>query len=263
MAEASTSIHPTAAIDASARLGVGVQVGAFTWIGADVVIGDGTHIGPQCSIHGPTRIGRDNRIFGHVALGGEPQDKKFRGERSELSIGDRNTIREFVTINRGTGDGGGITRIGDDNWILAYAHIAHDCRVGNHIVFSNNATLAGHVEVGDHVILSGFSGIHQFCRIGAHAFIGMGALISGDVPPFVMVAADAYGRPRGVNGEGLKRRGFDSDRIAVIKRAYRALYISGATLDDAKLKLAELARDSGDVRELLEFIERSERPLLR
>ena len=263
MAEASTSIHPTAAIDANAQLGTGVQVGAYTSIGAGVVVGDGTHIGSHCSIDGSTRIGRDNRILGHAAIGGEPQDKKFQGERSELVIGDRNTIREFVTINRGTGEGGGITRIGDDNWILAYAHIAHDCRVGNHIVFSNNATLAGHVEVGDHVILSGFAGIHQFCRIGAHAFIGMGALINGDVPPFVMVAADEYGRPRGVNSEGLKRRGFDSERIAAIKRAYRALYVSGATLGDAKLKLAELARDSADVRELLDFIERGERPLLR
>ncbi len=263
MTGAPTSIHPTAAIDTSAQLGTGVRVGAFTLIGADVVIGDGTHIGPHCSIHGPTRIGSDNRIVGHAALGGEPQDKKFRGERSELVIGDRNTIREFVTINRGTGDGGGITRIGDDNWILAYAHIAHDCRVGNTTIFSNNATLAGHVEVGDHVILSGFTGIHQYCRIGAHAFIGMGALINGDVPPFVMVAADEYGRPRGVNSEGLKRRGFDSDRIAAIKRAYRALYVSGATLGDAKVKLAALARDSDDVRQLLEFIERSERPLVR
>ncbi len=263
MAGAAIAIHPSAAVDAAAQLGAGVQVGAFTLIGPDVVIGDGTQIGPHCSIHGPTRIGRENRILGHAALGGEPQDKKFRGERSELVIGDRNTIREFVTINRGTADGGGTTRIGDDNWILAYAHIAHDCLVGNHTIFSNHATLAGHVEVGDHVILSGFAGIHQFCRIGAHAFIGMGALVNGDVPPFVMVAADEYGRPRGVNSEGLKRRGFDSTRIAAIKRAYRALYVSGVPLGEAKLKLAELAQGSEDVRELLEFIDRGERPLLR
>jgi UDP-N-acetylglucosamine acyltransferase len=156
-----------------------------------------------------------------------------------------------------------VTRIGDDNWILAYAHIAHDCQVGNHVVFSNNATLAGHVEVGDHVILSGFAGIHQFCRIGAHAFIGMGALVNGDVPPYVMVATEGYGRPRGINSEGLKRRGFDATRIAAIKRAYRALYMSGANLAEAKLQLAEIARDSDDVRALLEFVERGERPLLR
>lgn len=263
MAGAPPSIHPTAVIDANAQLGTGVQVGAFTSIGADVVIGDGTCVGSHCSINGPTRIGRNNRILGHAALGGEPQDKKFGGERSELSIGDRNTIREFVTINRGTGAGGGITRIGDDNWILAYVHIAHDCTVGSHTVFSNNATLAGHVDIGNHVILSGFVGVHQFCRIGAHAFIGMGVLVNGDVPPFVMIAADQHGRARGVNSEGLKRRGFDSARIAAIKRAYRALYLSGGSLGDAKLKLAELAGDSDDVRELVEFVERGERPLLR
>ncbi|MDQ3056384.1 MAG: acyl-ACP--UDP-N-acetylglucosamine O-acyltransferase [Pseudomonadota bacterium] len=263
MTPARSAIHPSAVVDPAAQLGAGVEVGAFCLVGPDVVIGDGTQIGPHCSLHGPMQIGRDNRILGHAALGGEPQDKKYRGERSELVIGDRNTIREFVTINRGTGAGDGMTRIGDDNWILAYAHIAHDCRVGSHTVFSNNATLAGHVEVGDHVILSGFAGIHQFCRIGAHAFIGMGALVNGDVPPFVMVAAGEYGRPRGVNSEGLKRRGFDSDRIAAIKRAYRALYVSGATLDDAKVKLAALAQDSDDVRQLLAFIEGSERPLAR
>ena len=202
-------------------------------------------------------------IHGHAAIGGDAQDKKFHGERAELVIGDRNSIREFTTINRGTGEGGGVTRIGDDNWILAYAHIAHDCQVGSHTVFSNNATLAGHVEIGDHVILSGFAGIHQFCRIGAHAFIGMGALVNGDVPPYVMVATEGYGRPRGINAEGLKRRGFDGDRIAAIKRAYRTLYMSGASLAEARLQLAEQARDSADVRTLLDFIEHGERPLLR
>jgi UDP-N-acetylglucosamine acyltransferase len=256
-------VHPTAVVDPSATLAAGVRIGAYSVIGAQVEIGEGTVIGAHCTIDGPTRIGRDNHIHGHAAIGGEPQDKKYRGERTELVIGDRNSIREFTTINRGTGEGGGVTRIGNDNWILAYAHIAHDCRVGNHVVFSNNATLAGHVEVGDHVILSGFAGIHQFCRIGAHAFIGMGALVNGDVPPFVMVATEGYGRPRGINSEGLKRRGFDSTRIAAIKRAYRALYVSGANLAEAKLQLAEIARDSDDVRALLEFVERGERPLLR
>ena len=153
--------------------------------------------------------------------------------------------------------------IGDDNWLLAYTHVAHDCSVGSHCIFSNNATLAGHVQVGDHVILGGFAAIHQFCRLGAHAFIGMGAFVNGDVPPFVMVAQEGYGRPRGVNSEGLRRRGFDSGRISAIKRAYRALYVSGDPLDEARGKLAELARDSDDVRALLEFVDSAERPLLR
>ncbi|MGH8084999.1 MAG: acyl-ACP--UDP-N-acetylglucosamine O-acyltransferase [Lysobacter sp.] len=256
-------IHPSAVIEAGARLGDGVRVGAFSYIGADVEIGDNTGIGPHCSVHGPTRIGRDNRIAGHAAIGGEPQDKKYAGERVELLIGDRNTIREFVTINRGTGGGGGATRIGNDNWLLAYTHVAHDCIVGDHCVFSNNATLAGHVEIGDHVILSGFVGIHQFCRVGAHAFIGMGAFVNGDVPPFVMVAQDGYGRPRGINSEGLKRRGFDAERIGAIKRAYRALYVAGSSLDEAHARLGEMAGGSDDVRALLDFIEAGERPLLR
>ncbi len=260
---AAPGIHPSAVVDPSARIGTGVAIDAFAVIGAGVEIGDGTTVGAHCSIHGPTRIGRDNRIHGHAAIGGDPQDKKFGGERTELAIGDRNVIREFATISRGTGNGGGITRIGDDNWLLAYVHVAHDCQVGSHCVFSNNATLAGHVEIGDHVILSGFVGVHQFCRIGAHAFIGMGAFVNGDVPPYVLVAQEGYGRPRGINAEGLKRRGFDGERIAAIKRAYRALYLSGAKLDEARAQLADLARDSDDVRALLEFIERGERPLLR
>jgi UDP-N-acetylglucosamine acyltransferase len=260
---AAPGIHPSAVVDPSARIGANVAIGAFAVIGAGVEIGDGTTVGAHCSIHGPTRIGRDNRIHGHAAIGGDPQDKKFGGERTELAIGDRNVIREFATISRGTGNGGGITRIGDDNWLLAYVHVAHDCQIGSHCVFSNNATLAGHVEIGDHVILSGFVGVHQFCRIGAHAFIGMGAFVNGDVPPYVLVAQEGYGRPRGINAEGLKRRGFDGERIAAIKRAYRALYLSGAKLDEARAQLADLARDSDDVRALLEFIERGERPLLR
>ena len=185
---AAAQVHPSAVVDPAARLGEGVSIGAFTLVGAGVEIGDNTTVGPHCSILGPTRIGRDNRIHGHAALGGEPQDKKFEGERVDLVVGDGNVIREFTTINRGTGGGGGTTRIGNDNWLLAYAHVAHDCIVGDHCIFSNNATLAGHVVVGDHVILSGFAGIHQFCRIGDHAFIGMGALVNGDVPPFLMVA---------------------------------------------------------------------------
>ncbi len=256
-------IHPSAIVEAGARLADGVRVGAFSYIGAEVQIGVNTEVGPHCTVHGPTRIGQDNRFIGHAAIGGEPQDKKFDGERVELVIGDRNTVREFVTINRGTVGGGGTTRIGDDNWLLAYTHIAHDCVIGNDCVLSNNATLAGHVVIGDHVILSGFAGVHQFCRIGAHAFIGMGAFVNGDVPPFVMVAQEGYSRPRGINNEGLKRRGFDADRIAVIKRAYRALYVAGNSLEEAHARLTEMADSNEDVRHLLDFIDGGDRPLLR
>ena len=256
-------VHPSAVVEAGARLGDDVVVGPFCHIGDDVEVGDGTTFGAHCSVTGPTRIGRRNRFVGHCAVGGEPQDKKFAGERVELVIGDDNTFREFVTLNRGTGSGGGVTRLGDRNWLLAYVHVAHDCVVGNDCVFSNNATLAGHVTVGDHVILSGFAGVHQFCRIGAHAFVGMGAFVNGDVPPFVMVAQEDYGRPRGINAEGLKRRGFDATRIAAIKRAYRALYVAGGSLEDARSKLAEIAGDSEDVRLLLDFVDSGERPLLR
>ena len=257
-------IHPTAVVDPSARLGEGVSIGAFTLVGPEVEIGDGTFVGPHCSVQGPTRIGRENRIVGHAAIGGDPQDKKYRGERVALEIGDRNLIREFVTLNRGTGEGGAITRLGSDNWLLAYTHVAHDCTVGNHCVFSNNASLAGHVAVGDHVILSGFAGVHQFCRIGAHAFIGMGAFVNGDVPPFLLVAQDKYARPRGINAEGLKRRGFDGTRIAAIRRAYRALYMGDAKLDEARAELEEIAAaGSPDVQAMLEFIGSGERPLLR
>ena len=258
-----SAIHPTTVIDPRARIGAGVQVGAYAVIGAEVEVGDNTRIGPHCLIEGPTRIGRDNVFHGHAAIGGDPQDKKYRGERVALEIGDGNSIREFVTINRGTGEGGGITRLGNRNWILAYSHIAHDCIVGDDCVFSNNATLAGHVTVGSHVILSGFSGVHQFCRVGDHAFIGMGAFVNGDVPPFLMIAQEKYARPRGINAEGLKRRGFDATRLAAIKRAYRALYMGEAKLDEAKLELAEIAAGSGDVRAFLDFIDAGERPLLR
>ncbi|KAF1686796.1 acyl-ACP--UDP-N-acetylglucosamine O-acyltransferase [Pseudoxanthomonas taiwanensis] len=263
MNDSSTRIHPTAVVDPGARLGQGVTVGAFTYIGPEVEIGDGCQIGPHCSFTGPTRIGRDNRFVGHAAIGGDPQDKKFGGERTELVIGDRNLFREFVTLNRGTGNGGGVTRIGNDNWMLAYTHVAHDCIVGNNCVFSNNTTLAGHVVVDDWVIMSGFSGAHQFCRIGAHAFIGMGALVNGDVPPYTMVGGNSLGRPRGINTEGLKRRGFSPERIAAIKRAYRTLYVAGLPLAEAREKLAEQAQSSEDVRLLVEFLGGGERPLLR
>jgi len=255
-------IHATAIVDPSARIGQNVEIGAYSVIGADVEIGAGTTVAAHVVIAGPTSIGRANRIHPFASIGGDPQDKKFRGERSELVIGDRNTIREFVTINRGTADGGGATRIGNDNWIMAYAHIAHDCHIGSHTIFSNNATLAGHVEIGDYVILSGFSGVHQFVRIGAHAFIGMGCLVNGDVPPFVVMAND-YGRPRGINTEGLKRRGFSPERIATIRRAYKTLYMSGLQLADARAQLAQADAGSEDIAAMLRFLEGSQRPLMR
>ncbi|WP_266183014.1 acyl-ACP--UDP-N-acetylglucosamine O-acyltransferase [Dyella humicola] len=256
-------IHPTAQIDPSAVIGDNVSIGAYSVIGADVQIGDGTVVGPHAVIEGPTRIGRDNRISQFASLGGAPQDKKFAGEHTELIIGDRNLIREFVTINRGTGDGGGATRLGNDNWVLAYVHIAHDCHIGNNTVFSNYSALAGHVEIGDWVVMAGFSGAHQFCKIGAHAFIGMGCLVGSDVPPFVTMANDQRGRPRGINSEGLKRRGFDAPRISAIKRAYRTLYMAGLSLADAREQLTEQASGSEDVRAMLEFLDRSERALAR
>ncbi len=255
-------IHPAAQIDPSAQIDANVSVGAFTLIGPEVEIGEGTTIGPHCVITGPTRIGRDNRIYSHAVLGCDPQDKKFHDERAELVIGDRNTIREFTTFSRGTADGGGVTRIGDDNWIMAYVHIAHDCQVGNHTIFANNATLAGHAVIEDWVILGGFAGVHQFCVVGAHAFIGMGSLVNADVPPYVLVA-DEYAKPRGINAEGLKRRGFDATQIAAIKRAYRTVYMSGKPLAEIKQELSESANTSGEVRLMLDFIERSTRGLLR
>ncbi|WP_329742795.1 acyl-ACP--UDP-N-acetylglucosamine O-acyltransferase [Dyella sp. A6] len=256
-------IHPTAQIDAGASIGPNVSIGAFSVIGADVEIGEGTVIGAHVVIEGPTRIGRDNRISQFASIGNTPQDKKWGGERTELVIGDRNLIREFVTINRGTGEGGGITSIGNDNWLLAYVHIAHDCHVGNHTVFSNYSALAGHVEIGDWVIVSGYAGVHQFCKVGAHAFIGMGCLVGADVPPFVMMANESRGRPRGINSEGLKRRGFDTSRISAIKRAYRTLYMAGLSLPEAREQLGTLAAESDDVRAMLEFLDRSERSLAR
>jgi UDP-N-acetylglucosamine acyltransferase len=255
-------IHPTALIDPAARIQPGVRIGAYSIIGADVEIGEGTEIGSHCVINGPCRIGTGNKIYSHAALGGDPQDKKFHGEHGELIIGNNNTIREFTTFNRGTADGGGVTRIGNDNWIMAYVHIAHDCLVGNNTIFANNASLAGHAEVADWVILGGFAGIHQFCKIGAHAFIGMGSLINADVPPFVMTSS-SYAEARTINAEGLKRRGFSTDRIRQIKAAYRSVYMSGKSLDDAKNDLRQMADSSEDVQLMLAFIDASSRGILR
>jgi len=255
-------IHPGAYVDPAARIAPGVHIGAFCVIGADVEIGEGTTIGPHVVIDGPTRIGRDNRIHAFAALGGEPQDKKFNGERSRLEIGDRNSIREFVTFNRGTADDQSVTRIGNDNWIMAYVHVAHDCMVGNHTVFANAASLAGHCVVDDWAILGGFTLVHQFCQIGAHAFTAMGSVVNRDVPPFVMVAG-AYAKPHGINSEGLRRRGYDNARILAIKRAYRTLYKSALPLAQARAELAVQAEQAPDVRTMLDFIDRSQRSLVR
>ena len=256
------SVHPSAIVHAGAQLGEGVEVGPFCVIGDEVEIGAGTRLDSHVVIHGPTRIGRDNRIHSFAAIGGEPQDKKFRGERCELVIGDRNLIREFVTINRGTADDAGITSIGDDNWIMAYVHIAHDCRIGNSNTFANAASMAGHVHIGNQVILGGFSLIHQFCKVGDHAFTAMGASVNRDVPPYVMVAGE-YAQPRGINAEGLKRRGFSAERIAAIKRGYRTLYMAGLPLAEARAKIATEAEVSEDLKLLLDFIDGSTRSLIR
>jgi UDP-N-acetylglucosamine acyltransferase len=255
-------IHPTAVIDPAARLGSNVSIGAYSVIGAGVEIGDDTWIGPHVVIEGPTRIGRENRIWQFASVGAAPQDKKFHGEQSVLEIGDRNVIREFVTFNRGTDDGGGVTRIGNDNWLMAYVHLAHDCIVGNNTIFANAASLAGHVTVDDWVILGGFTLVHQFCQIGAHAFTSMGSIINRDVPPYVTVAG-SFAEPKGINSEGLKRRGFDSDRILSIRRAYKTLYKSGLPLAEAREELARVSSDAPDVKLMLDFIDRSQRSLVR
>ena len=255
-------IHPTAQIDPKARLGANVSVGAFSIVGPDVEIGDSTWIGPHVVIEGPTTIGRDNRIWQFASLGAAPQDKKFHGETSRLEIGDRNVIREFVTFNRGTEDGGGVTRIGNDNWLMAYVHLAHDCIVGDHTIFANAASLAGHVVVDDWVILGGFTLVHQFCQIGAHAFTSMGSIINRDVPPYVTVAG-SFAEPKGINSEGLRRRGYGSERIMAIKRAYKTLYKSGFTLAEARDELAKASNGAPDVKLMLDFIDRSQRSLVR
>lgn len=259
---AGTQIHPSAQVDPGAQLGMDVSIGPFCVIGPDVEIGDGTTVASHVVIHGPTKIGRENRIYSFSAIGGDPQDKKFHAERTELVIGDRNTIREFVTFNRGTVDDDGVTRIGNDNWLMAYVHIAHDCVVGNNTVFANASSLAGHVVVEDYVILGGFTLVHQFCKVGAHAFTSMGSVINRDVPPFVTVAG-VYAEPHGINSEGLKRRGFAPERIQSIKRAYRTIYKAGLPLAEARQQLAIAAQSAPDVKTMLDFIDRSERSLVR
>ena len=255
-------IHPTALIDPAAELAEDVRVGPYSVIEANVTIGAGTDIGPHVVIKGTTRIGSQNRIFQFASIGEEPQDKKYAGELTSLEIGDRNTIREFVTINRGTAQDDGVTRLGDDNWIMAYVHIAHDCRIGNETIFANNASLAGHVSVGDYAILGGFTLVHQFCSIGAYSLTAFGSGISKDVPPFVTVGGTPA-RAHGLNMEGLRRRGFPEESRKALRRAYRTLYRESLSLQDALAALRKQAASCAEVAALVEFLEQQSRGIVR
>lgn len=255
-------IHPTAIIDPAARLDDGVEVGAYSIIGPHVEIGAGTRVGPHVVIEGHTRIGRDNEIFQFCSIGAQPQDKKYDREDTRLEIGDRNTIREFCSFNVGTSQDAGVTRMGNDNWIMAYVHVAHDCQVGSNTIFANNATLAGHVHVGDWAILGGFTGVHQFVRVGAHSFCGVGTVLLQDLPPYVTVSGNPAS-PRGINSEGLKRRGFSADDIRAIKRAYKQLYREGLSLEDARTAISEAASTQVAVKPFSDFISVSSRGLVR
>ena len=261
-------IHPSALVDSAAELADDVAIGPFSVIGAGVHIGAGSSVGSHCTIDGPTRIGSGNCIHDHAALGCAPQDMKYRGEPTELHIGDRNTIFQFCTFSRGTAQDGGVTRVGSDNWVMAYVHVAHDVQVGSHTILANNATLAGHVHVGDWVIIGGLTGVHQFCQIGAHAMTGFQSHVSQDVPPFMMVS----GNPLGVHGfniEGLRRRGFSRERIGQVKQMHKLLYRDGLPLAQAteaiaalKGQLADEAADA-DVQRMLDFIAGAKRGIAR
>ena len=255
-------IHPTAIIHSGARLGAGVSVGAYSIIDEHVEIGDNTRIGPHVVITGNTKIGCDNRIFQFCSLGEIPQDKKYAGEPTRLEIGDRNTIREYCTFNLGTVQDAGVTRMGDDNWIMAYVHVAHDCQVGNRTTFANNAQLAGHVHVDDWAILGGYTGVHQFCRVGAHTMTAVGTVVLQDVPPYVMAAGNTA-TPFGINAEGLKRRGFSPEALMALKRAYRTLYKSGLMLEEARSKLEEDVKTHPEIQPILEFLAVSKRGIIR
>ncbi len=255
-----SNIHVTAIIDPAAQIDASVTIGPYTLIGPHVRIGAGTTVGPHCVIEGHTTIGTNNRIFQFASLGAVPQDKKYAGEPCELVIGNGNTIREFTTFNIGSPGGGGVTRVGDDNWLMAYVHLAHDCQVGNHTTFANNTQLAGHVVVGDHTILGGFTVVHQFVRIGAHSFTAMCSLLFADLPPFVM----CQGQPaqaRTMNFEGLRRRGFSAPRLAAIKAMYKLLYRDELTLSQARDAIADLGQNEPeaqpDVLEMLSFLEQT------
>jgi UDP-N-acetylglucosamine acyltransferase len=259
-------IHSTALVDPKAELAADVSVGPYAVIGPGVRIGEGSSIGAHCVIEGQTTIGRNNRIFQFCSLGAAPQDKKYAGEPTQLVIGDGNTIREFCTFNTGTVQDAGVTRIGDDNWIMAYVHVAHDCLLGSHIILANAVQLAGHVHLGDWVFLGGLSGVHQFVRVGPHAMTGFHTRLSQDLPPFVTAAGNPA-EAQGINQEGLRRRGYTPERIAVVKQMHRTLYRKGLTLAQAKDELAALqgsaAEAEADVRLMLEFLANAERGIVR
>lgn len=259
-------IHRTALVDPQAELAADVQVGPYAVVGPQVRIGAGTSIGAHAVLSGRTSIGRDNRIFSHAAIGGIPQDKKYAGEDTELVIGDGNTIREFCTFNIGTAQGGGVTRVGSDNWVMAYAHVAHDCRIGDHCIVANAVTLAGHVEVGDWVVLGGLTGVHQFVRIGSHAMAGGGTILLQDLPPFVICNGNPAAA-HGLNSEGLRRRGFAPEAIAALRRAYKVLYREGLTAAAACEQIEAMAADepasAADLRTLAAFVRASARGIVR
>ena len=260
------NIHPSAIVESGADLDGSVSIGASTIVRAGVRIGAGTSIGPHCVIEGRTTIGRDNRIFQFASIGAVPQDKKYAGEPTELHIGDRNMIREFCTFNLGTAQDSAVTRVGDDNWIMAYVHIAHDCQVGNDTTLANNATLGGHVHLGDHVFIGGLTGVHQFVKIGAHAMAGFASAVTQDVPPYMMVDGNPLA-VRGLNSEGLRRRGFSPQRIATVKQMHRLLYRSGLTFDKAREAVAGLAAETtesqGDIAMMSAFLAQATRGIAR
>lgn len=256
------SIHPTAIVDAGASVDSSVEVGPYTVIGKDVEIGAGTTIGAHVVIQGPTQIGRDNCIFHFVSLGEAPQDKKYANEPTRLEIGDRNTIREFCTFNRGTAQDAGVTRVGNDNWVMAYVHFAHDCQVGSNTIFANNATLGGHVHVGDYAILGGLTGVHQFVHVGAHSITAAGTVLLQDLPPYVMAGGNTA-KPYGINAEGLKRRGFTAEKIAEIKRAYKTLYKSGLSFAEAQTHIAAAAATCPELQVMVDFFASASRGVIR
>jgi len=255
-------IHPSAIIDADCEIAEGVTIGPFSVIGAGVKIGRGTSVASHVVIQGETTIGEENTIFQFSSIGEIPQDKKYSGEQTLLKIGDRNIIREYATIHRGTAQDQGLTSIGNDNLLMAYTHVAHDCMLDDHIIMSNGASLAGHVDIGDYAILSGFTLVHQFCHIGAHSFSAMGTAINRDVPPYLLVSGSPA-VPRGVNSEGLKRSGFDAETVREIKEAYKLLYQCGLKLDEATDKIAGLAGDSPQLTVIADFLKNSRRSIVR
>ena len=256
------SIHATAIVADSARLADDIEVGPYCIIGDEVEIGSGCRIDSHVVINGPTSMGEGNHIYQFCSIGDDPQDKKYRDEPTRLEIGDNNTIREYCTISRGTVQDEGLTKIGNDNWIMAYVHVAHDCRIGDHCIFANNATLAGHVHVGDWAIFAGFTGAHQFCRVGAHAFLGMYAGTSRDVPAYTMIGGQPPS-PKGINAEGLKRRGFSAEQIRNIRNAYRTVYRSGMKLAEAILELERLVAEQPELEIFVDSLKSAERGIIR